>query len=236
MVDVSCNKIMAAIPLRAGSKGLPNKNLLPLDGKPLYRHAVDQALRVVGQCVITTDIAELHKAEMPKGCMVVERPEALAQDTTPMTPVLSHLFNELEQSDALPETVVLLQATSPLRSDEDVQGAIDLYAQGNNELVMSVTETDAGVLKYGFINDGQFTAVSRPEYCFYNRQSLPDLVRPNGAVYVFSPQVFRKNGGLSTSSIGAVEMPQSRSIDIDSAADMNLAEVMFAEPASRLAG
>ena len=236
MVDISSHKTLAVIPLRAGSKGLPNKNLLPLDGKPLYRHAVDQALRVVGQCVITTDITELHKAEMPKGCLIVQRPQALAQDTTPMTPVLSHLFSELEQKNSLPQTVVLLQATSPLRSDSDVKNAIALYETGNDELVMSVTEADAGVLKYGFLNDGKFTAVSRPEYCFYNRQNLPDLVRPNGAVYVFSPQVFRTNGGLSTNSIGAVEMPQSRSIDIDNAADMKLAEAMLAEPASRLAG
>lgn len=216
--------ILAILPLRAGSKGLAKKNLLPLAGKPLYRHTLDQALRVVGRCVITTDIAEILDAEPPEGCTVIERPAELAADGTPMDPVLLHLFDTLERDGALPGTAVLLQATSPLRRDEDIRAAIDLHAGGAFELVMTVTEADSSILKYGFLRDGRFEAVSKPDYCFENRQDLPQVIRPNGAVYVFSPEVFRANGGMSIRSIGAAMMPEHLSIDIDSEADLKAAE------------
>jgi CMP-N,N'-diacetyllegionaminic acid synthase len=223
---------LAILPLRAGSKGLPNKNLRPIAGKPLYRHTLDQALRTVGRCAITTDIPELLNGKIPEGCVAIERPAELAGDSTPINPVLTHLFDQLERVGELPGTVVLVQATSPLRLDDDVRAAIDLYERGDFELVMSVTSADSGILKYGYLDDGRFDAVARPEYCFENRQDLPKIVRPNGAVYVFSPEVFRRNGGLATKSIGAVEMPEDRSIDIDDEADMKAAEALLLRSAA----
>ena len=215
---------IAILPLRAGSKGLPGKNMRPLAGKPLYHHTLDQALRTVGRCLVTTDIAELLDAEVPNGCVLLTRPPHLATDRTPMASVLTHVFDELERSGPLPKTAVLMQATSPLRRDEDIEAAVDLHAKGSFDLVMSVTATDSGILKYGTIDGGRFEAVSRPEFCFQNRQDLPRVVRPNGAVYVFSPAAFRRNGGFPTRSIGAVEMPSERSLDIDSDTDLNAAE------------
>ncbi len=215
---------LAIIPLRAGSKGLPGKNLHPLAGKPLYLHSVDQALRMVGRCAISTDISEVLNGTFPPNCHLVERPPALAADETPMAPVLMHLFEHLKQKTALPEVAVLLQATSPLRRDKDIHSAIALYKKGGFELVMSVVKTDPGILKYGFSKGGRFTPVSSPEFCFSNRQALPDIVRPNGAIYVFSPETFMKNGSLASQSIGSIEMPEINSIDIDTHADLKDAE------------
>ncbi|HWK65761.1 MAG TPA: acylneuraminate cytidylyltransferase family protein [Rhizobiaceae bacterium] len=215
---------LAILPLRAGSKGLPGKNLLPVAGKPLYRHTLDQALRTVGRCAITTDIPEILDADLPEGSIVVPRPACLADDKTPMAPVLLHAFEQLERMGLLADTAVLMQATSPLRRDEDVLAAVDLHAKGEFDLVMSVTTADSGILKYGFLRGGRFEAVSKPEYCFQNRQDLARVVRPNGAVYVFSTRLFRRNGGFPTGSIGAIEIPQALSIDIDGAADLRAAE------------
>lgn len=224
MRDRTHNDTLAIIPLRAGSKGLKGKNLRPLAGKPLYRHSVEQALRVAGRCVLSTDIAEVLTGTLPPGCRVVARPPELAQDQTPMAPVLVHLFEHLKQREALPKTAILLQATSPLRHDEDIQSAMNLYETGRFELVMSVVRTDPGILKYGFAANGQFTPISSPEFCFSNRQALPEIVRPNGAVYVFSPETLLKNGSFATPSIGSIEMPEARSIDIDTEADLQAAE------------
>jgi N-acylneuraminate cytidylyltransferase len=129
----------------------------------------------------------------------------------------------------------LLQATSPLRRDGDIRNAIALYETGRFKLVMSVTKTDPGILKYGTVEDGCFTPISEPEYCFSNRQSLPSVSRPNGAIYVFSPEVFMRNASLKTSSIGAIEMPEACSIDIDSLADLEVAETMLSQSAIPLA-
>ena len=123
-----------------------------------------------------------------------------------------------------------------MRRDEDVRRAIALFQEGRFELVMSVVKTDAGILKYGFAQGDRFTPVSRPEFCFSNRQSLPEIVRPNGAVYVFSPQSFMKNGGLASQSIGSIEMPAACSIDIDTEADFKRAHDQLMQPALPKAG
>ena len=236
MFEKSDTSKIAILPLRAGSKGLPGKNIRPLNGIPLYRHTLDQALRAVGRCVITTDIPEILTADLPDKCMVISRPPHLAQDTTTMEEVLFHVFEYLETSKILPEMAVLLQATSPLRRDKDIHDAIYRYQSGQDELVMSVTPTDPKFLKYGFLKDGKFNPVSCNQYCFENRQNLPDMVRPNGAVYVFSPEDFRKNRGLTTDKIGAVEMPESVSCDIDTEADFLTVERIFKNTNMRMVG
>jgi CMP-N-acetylneuraminic acid synthetase len=211
----------AVIPLRAGSKGLPSKNTRLLAGKPLYRHAVDQALQAGAQrVVITTDIPEVLWAELPTQVTLVERPPELAGDTVPMAPVLQHALQTAECHG----TVVLLQATSPLRQSRDIEGALTVFAGGYFELVMSVTSADRGVLKWGTLRGNRFQPLSDPAYCFANRQSLPPVVRPNGALYVLNAERFVASGSFVSERIGVVEMPAERSQDIDSLDDFERCE------------
>ena len=211
----------AVIPLRAGSKGLPSKNIRPLAGKPLYRHAVDQALQAGAQrVVITTDIPEVLWAELPTQVTLVERPAELAGDTVPMAPVLQHAL----QTADCHGTVVLLQATSPMRQSRDIEAALAVFAGGYFELVMSVTSADRGVLKWGTLRGNRFQPLSDPAHCFANRQSLPPVVRPNGALYVLNAERFVASGSFVSERIGVVEMPAERSLDIDSLADFERCE------------
>ena len=211
----------AVIPLRAGSKGLPSKNIRPLAGKPLYRHAVDQALQAGAQrVVITTDIPEVLWAELPTQVTLVERPPELAGDTVPMAPVLQHALHTADCHG----TVVLLQATSPLRLPSDIEAALAVFAGGYFELVMSVTSADRGVLKWGTLRGNRFQPLSDPAHCFANRQSLPPVVRPNGALYVLNAERFVASGSFVSERIGVVEMPAERSQDIDSLDDFERCE------------
>ncbi|AOF85421.1 cytidylyltransferase family protein [Hydrogenophaga sp. RAC07] len=211
----------AVIPLRAGSKGLPSKNIRPLAGKPLYRHAVDQALQAgASRVVITTDIPEVLWAELPTQVTLVERPPELAGDTVPMAPVLQHALHTADCHG----TVVLLQATSPLRLPSDIEAALAVFAGGYFELVMSVTSADRGVLKWGTLRGNRFQPLSDPAYCFANRQSLPPVVRPNGALYVLNAERFVASGSFVSERIGVVEMPAERSQDIDSLDDFERCE------------
>lgn len=218
---------LAVVPVRAGSKGLPKKNVRLIAGKPLYQHAVEQALRLVGKCVVTTDIVEILNSPSISGETLVERPSEIARDDTPMDAVLIHLLQLLKRRSELPDHVLLLQATSPLRVDADIEKAIELYSKGEFELLISVTDAEPSILKYGTISEGEFTPVSKPKYCFTNRQSLPKVYRPNGAIYLFSTEFFLRNGGLATNRIGAVIMPSERSIDIDSEDDFIKVEKMM---------
>ncbi|MDM7941577.1 MAG: acylneuraminate cytidylyltransferase family protein [Hydrogenophaga sp.] len=211
----------AVIPLRAGSKGLPSKNIRPLAGKPLYRHAVDQALQAgASRVVITTDIPEVLWAELPAEVTLVERPSELSGDSVPMAPVLQHALHAADCHG----TVVLLQATSPLRRCSDIDAALAVFAGGYFELVMSVTSADRGVLKWGTLRGNRFQPLSDPAYCFANRQSLPPVVRPNGALYVLNAERFVASGSFVSERIGVVEMPVERSQDIDSLEDFERCE------------
>lgn len=215
----------AVIPLRSGSKGLPGKNTRLLAGKPLYRHAVDLALAAGAQRVIvTTNIPEVLSAALPPGVQTVERPADLCGDAVPMAPVLVHAL----QSAGCEGIVVLLQATSPLRQVADVQAALDVFGTGQHELVMSVTEADRGVLKWGRADGDRFVPLSDPAYCFSNRQSLPPVVRPNGAVYVFQAEWFLARGSFVSDRIGLVHMSAERSQDIDTLIDFERCEAALA--------
>lgn len=215
----------AIVPLRGGSRGLPGKNVRRLAGRPLYQHAVDLALTAgARQVVITTDIEEVLNALHGPGIRALQRPLSLCTDDTPMEPVLRHAIDAV----GLQGTIVLLQATSPLRSLEDCHGALERYSSGEFDLVMSVTAADRGVQKWGRIDHGRFVPLSLPQHLFANRQSLPPLFKPNGAIYVFDAQAFLNRGGFPRERIGVLEMPGERSQDIDSLADFELCERLLA--------
>lgn len=217
-------KLVAIVPVRGGSKGLPGKNLRPLAGVPLWQRAVRQGQEAGADLVlVTTDIPELLARPPEPGVEILERPAALAADDTPMAPVLVHALERLAE----PARIVLLQATSPLRSVDDIRAAVTLHGAGGFDLVKTVTPTASGILKYGTMEGDRFRPVSDPAYCFANRQSLPQVMRPNGAVYVFDRDWFLRNGGFVTDRIGAVVMPGERSFDIDSAEDFARAEAML---------
>lgn len=215
---------IAFVPIRAGSRGLSNKNIKAFAGLPLYEHAVCQGLRCCAGCIVSTDIESVLTTPANDGRFIHRRPADLATDTTPMDEVLKEMVTSL---DLARKNIVLLQATSPLRSDANILEAVELHRSGEFDLVLSVAEGDRSILKSGLIEDGRFVPVRKPEYCFTNRQSLPGVYRPNGAVFVFSSDWFLANGGLATDKIGAVIMHTSQSHDIDTEEDFTQAEMIF---------
>jgi len=215
----------AVIPLRRGSKGLPGKNIRLLAGKPLYMHSVDVALEAGAQrIIISTDISDVLSSALPPRVQVIERPSDLCGEEVPMAPVLLHAL----QVAACEGAVVLLQATSPLRKVADVLSALDVFAKGRFDLVMSVTEADRSVLKWGRVEGDRFVPLSDPAHCFSNRQSLPPVVRPNGAVYVMQAQWFIASRSFVSERIGLVHMSPERSQDIDTLADFERCEAALA--------
>lgn len=218
----------AVVPLRGGSKGLPGKNTRLLAGKPLYRHAVDLALSAgASRVLISTDIEEVLTAQLPVGVQVLARPPELCGDAVPMAPVLVHAL----QTAPVHGPVVLLQATTPLRQVADVQAALERLASGRFELVMSVSQADRGVLKWGQLQaDGRFVPLSDPEHCFANRQSLPAVYKPNGALYAMQAGWFMEQQSFVSEHIGTVLMAPERSHDIDNLSDFELCEALLNSP------
>ncbi len=215
------NEYVAIVPARGGSKGLALKNIRALAGKPLFQHAVDQGLRTVSRVVVSTDMHEILGSDQQDTVELYNRPSQFAQDTSTMDDVLRDVISAQNLTG---KTLVLLQVTSPLRLDQDVLDAISVYETGHYDLVQTVTPAERSILKWGMRQGNTFIPVSKPEYCFSNRQSLPEVFKPNGAVYVFGADWFIANGGLATDRIGLCEMPNERSQDIDTLADFKAVE------------
>lgn len=214
----------AFIPLRGGSKGLPGKNIRQLAGKPLYWHTVNLALAAgAHRVVISTDIAEIINAKLPPKVEVIQRPNDLCGDHVPMAPVFLHALEEGKIKGA----VVLLQATSPLRSVIDVKMALQLLMKGDFDLVLSVSEADRSVLKWGGLEGSRFVPLAHAEYCFANRQCLPAIYRPNGAVCAMQAEWFVGQKSFVSDSIGSIVMPGERSYDIDDLEDFKRCEALF---------
>lgn len=223
--------VIALVPARAGSKGLPGKNIRDLCGKPLYGHSVDAALEAgISKVYISTDIEEIFSHSLPSGVSVVRRPPELARDTTTMAEVLLEFLHSTHCGGG---TVVLLQPTSPLRRPDHVRAGLRLFSDGDCSLVMSVCEADAGVLKWGQIAGDRFQTLSDPRFCFANRQSLPPVYRPNGALYVFDADTFRSNRDFSAASIKVVQMSKEESLDVDKLDDFRKCEAAISQRLSQ---
>ena len=212
------NNFISLVPIRAGSKGLKNKNILKIQGIPLYLRTVNQALRITEKCIINTDIdSVLRKKNFNKNVVLFERDKKFAEDDIHMNLVLKDLFLKI---NLLNKVIILLQATSPLRKDEDIKNAINIFNKGEYSMVMSVRRVESNFLKYGYENNKSFKPIAK-KYLYKNRQSLPKVFAPNGAIYIFSVNEFLKKNKLPVKNIGFYEMPYERSIDIDKKEDLN---------------
>ncbi|MFT5796967.1 MAG: CMP-N,N'-diacetyllegionaminic acid synthase [Candidatus Azotimanducaceae bacterium] len=212
---------IALIPLRKGSKGLPGKNLRELAGLPLFLHSVKCATAAnIDRVIVTTDFDALPNVDgLPYE--LFQRSDSTAIDAAPTHLALLEVIEDLELSD---ETIVLLQATSPLRSADTVQEALVLFATDRYEMVCSAKQADNGYLKAGTVRSGNFIPLVDTETLFKPRQDLPNLFKLDGAVYVFNSDWLRKNRSLEAKSIGIIVSPPEETIDIDTYEDFLEAE------------
>ena len=218
------NKFVSVIPLRAGSKGIKNKNLQLINGEPLYIRAIKQAERVTEKCIVNTDIDEILNKSFTPNIKIYKRDKKYSQDSSQMYEVLNDLFYNIDLRNKI---IVLLQATSPLRNDSDIKKAMEIYKSGKYSLVLSVKKAKSNILKFGFSENNQFIPINT-NYLFQNRQSLPDVFSPNGAIYIFSVKDFLKHNFFPTQNIGFHEMSLERSIDIDSYDDLKKVNSLIA--------
>ena len=220
--------VTVVIPVRAGSKGFPKKNIAQFNGESLYMTTINFAVNCgASRVIVTTDEPEILKrnfAAISPKIEILERPAELCQDDSRIEDVISHCI----LSSNIVGIILFLQVTSPLRAPSDFEAVMDTYLHNDYSLVITVSEAERSVLKWGFLDGIDFKPISgNSTFCFANRQSLPSIFKPNGAFYLFDSKVFISNGGFSEKRIGAVKMPPSRSIDIDSVEDLKAAGLLI---------
>lgn len=219
-------KILAIIPARGGSKGIPRKNIKPIAGKPLIAWTIEAALRsrVLDKVVVSTDDDEIADVARNWGAQVpFMRPAELAQDDTPGIEPVLHALEQLPGYDA----VMLLQPTSPLRSTEDIDSSIALAQRLGAPSIVSVTEANMHPNWMYRLDDGQRLHPLVDEPPILRRQDLPTVYALNGAIYYSRIDRLKENRSFSVNGTSAYIMPAIRSIDIDELIDWKFAELLL---------
>lgn len=225
----SANPTVAAIiPARGGSKGIPRKNLVPLCGRPLIAYTIRAALesRSVTETFVTSDCAEILAAARQAGAQTIRRPDALATDEASCEAAVLHALDFLrDQRGYAPEVIVLLQPTSPLRQAGDIDEAFAHFRSSGADALISGTEPESHPLKQMLVAaDGTLSALTDdPTAPFRSRQFLPRAFKPNGAIYIIRTDSFRRTGLFFGERTVPFYMEREKSIDIDTAADLEKA-------------
>lgn len=226
--------ILAIIPARGGSKGVPQKNLRPVGGKPLIVWTCEAARRVsaLSRIVVSTDDPLLAGIAKEAGVEVpFLRPQALATDTASAVDVVFHCLEWFREKESWkPTAVLLLQPTSPLRTFQDIQAAIHLFYAKKAQAVVSVTPTSHPAEWLKKIDEEgrlspRFDSSSSPE----RRQLAPATFELNGAIYLIETKTLFAEKTFCPSGSYAYVMPRERSLDIDTPWDLSLADTILCE-------
>ncbi|HIJ94493.1 MAG TPA: acylneuraminate cytidylyltransferase family protein [Desulfuromonadales bacterium] len=218
--------VLAIIPARGGSKGVPRKNIRDVAGKPLIGWTIEEAKKsgYIDRLVVSTDDQEIADIAIQAGGEVpFLRPANLARDDSPgIAPVI----NILTTSGFEYDLVVLLQPTSPLRTVEDIDGAIAFMVNRKANACVSVVEPDKSPY-WMYSVDGAGHLVSLLEGDYACRQDIPPVYALNGAVYVAEVGWLLKKQSFVSDETLAYTMPKDRSIDIDTEVDLAISNIIL---------
>lgn len=219
--------ILAIIPARGGSKGIPRKNIRMLAGKPLIAWTIEEAKKskYIDRLILSSEDEEIIKVAKEWGCEVpFVRPAELAKDDTPGIEPVLHAISMLPGYDY----VVLLQPTSPLRLVDDIDGCIETCLSANAPSCVSVTEVNQHpYLMYKIDKTGYLAPFRDQKNEIHRRQDLPAVYILNGAAYVAASTWVQQSRSFLRPDTKAYVMPKGRSQDIDDSIDLQIAELIL---------
>ena len=224
---------VACIFARAGSKGVPNKNIKTFNGKPLISWAVELALEVkqINEVFVSTDSEEIAEiARMAGASIPFIRPSELATDTSPEWHSWQHFIKFLADKDGrLPEAFLSLPATSPLRSTVDIDNCLNEFKKGRADFVVGITPSERNpyfnMVKKG--EDNQVDLVIQQGERYSRRQDTPEVFDLTTVCYVGKPGTILTKNSIFEGKVAGVEIPRERTIDIDTELDFQIADFLF---------
>ena len=222
-------KPLIVIPARGGSKGVPRKNIKVLGDKPLIQYTIDAAKGVFDDefiCVSTDDF-EIKSVVEQLGLKVpFLRPNELASDTAGTYEVLLHAISYYESKGYFPDTLILLQPTSPFRTSAHIKEALKFYHE-SIDMVVSVKETKANPYYILFEEDRNGYLKKTKEANFTRRQDCPKVWEYNGAIYIINVKALKEKTISQFTKVCKFEMDETSSHDIDTLLDWKIAEIIL---------
>ncbi len=218
---------VAVIPARAGSKGIPGKNLLPFCGKPLVTWSIEQAKMAEGvdSVWVSSDGDDILSVARAYGAYGIRRPDAISGDVASSESAWLHALDEIERQGHEVEWMVGMQATSPLRSPEDIGRAIRQAKDQGLDSLLSVTEIE-DFFMWG-LKDGEPFSVNYDYRDRKPRQQIEKRYLENGSFYIFRPEILRRLGNRLGGKIGIYVMERHKMFQIDNPEDVRLCEAIM---------
>ena len=212
--------ISAFIPARGGSKAIPKKNLIPFHGRPLISYTITQARdsNLINETYVSTDNENIANVSRNWGAEVIERPDELSGDTSSTESALLHAFHYVENK---PDIVVLLQCTSPLRRDNDIDNAIKLVKEGGYDSALSCCKDHSFFWKQ---TSNIATPINYDPEERKMRQNVDGWYRENGSIYVMKRDILEERECRLGGDIGIYQMPKELSFEIDTPGDYRIVE------------
>jgi CMP-N,N'-diacetyllegionaminic acid synthase len=221
-------KVLAIIPARGGSKGIPKKNLRKLAGKPLIEYTISAAKnsKLISKIIVSTDDKKIAKLSESLGVDVpFLRPKNISQDNSKTLDVINHSIDFLKISqDYIPDIVILLQPTSPLRTTRDIDKSIQLLKQKKCSSVISVKKIKEHPNAAFKLSKKNLKPVMKNFEQFYQRQKFPDLFFPTGGIYTFWYETLKNTKNIYGSQITPLIISDESMIDIDNPLDFFICE------------
>jgi CMP-N,N'-diacetyllegionaminic acid synthase len=216
-------RFLGVIPARGGSKGIRQKNIHPLGGRPLIAYTANQvtASTLLDATVVSTDDDSIAAVARSCGLRVVARPSQLALDSSPTEPSLLHALDTLEATGDRFDFVVVLEPTSPFRTPSTIDGAIRCIVESGRRSLLAVRETYENI---GFLEGGLFRPIvpGAPR----RRQERRPFYVESSTIYICSVDHLRNAGTLVTDEWAAFVVSEEESLDINTYADMTMAECL----------
>lgn len=227
---------------RGGSKGLPGKNIRPLAGKPLVVWAIEhaQAVERLRRVIVSTDSDDIAAIARSAGAEVpFIRPAQYAQDDSPEWLAWRHALEFVRNEEgSFPDAMVSVPTTAPLRHPIDIENCLDVYAEGDADVVITVTDAHRNPY-FNMVEvkpDGTVGLVVSSQKDPTHRQMMPEVFDMTTVAYVCNPEFVFANQSPFAGRVRHLHVPTERAIDIDTSADFELAEYLLAKQNNEISG
>lgn len=216
-------KTIAIIPARGGSKGIPRKNKRIIAGKPLVVHSIEHAhkSKLIDRIIVSTDDEEISIISKNAGAEVIIRPPELAKDNSPSEDALLHTIQTLHDDNYFPDIIVFLQPTSPIRSIDDIDNALNLFLENDADSLLSVTQFHHFIWEQ---REKNMIAINYNPKNRKMRQNLTPQYQENGSMYIFRTDLLLKTSCRLGGKIIPYVMDSLKSFEIDDFNDLWLCE------------
>ena len=227
--------IVALICARGGSKGIPNKNIKLFGGKPLIVRSINQAkeLKEINRVIVSTDSKEIANIAIDAGAEVpFIRPLKLGEDNVPEWLVWRHALESIKKKgDNFPDILIVIPATAPLRTVDDLKNCLIEYQKGDADIIITVTDSHRNpYFNMVKINEeGVASLVITPEKNITRRQDTPDIYDVTTVAYVTTPKFILEKDNIFSGKVRHVHVPIERALDIDTPLDLKIAELLLSK-------